>query len=49
MTNFEMYVEIRKKFGIGSAELNKFKKYYEVYRTNPKVMLKIYKIIMKEG
>ena len=49
MTNVEMYMNIYKKYGKDSMELNHFKNCFAVYKNQEKTLVRIYKIIMEKG
>lgn len=48
MTFLEMYLNISKKFGQDSPQMNKFKEYFMQYKDKPHIVRKIYKTIMGE-
>ena len=48
MYNTEMYMNIYKKFGKDSEQLQRFKKYLAIYMNKSHIMERIYKTIMKE-
>ena len=49
MTNVEMYMNIYKKYGKNSMELNHFKNCFAVYKNQEKTLVRIYKIIMEKA
>lgn len=48
MTFLEMYLNISKKFGQDSPQMNKFKEYFMQYKDKPHIVRKIYQSIMGE-
>ena len=48
MTFLEMYLNISKKFGQDSPQMNKFKEYFMQYKDKPHIVRKIYRTIMGE-
>lgn len=44
----DMYMNIMKKYGKKSPQLEKYKMYYHMYREKPHVVERIYHNIMKE-
>lgn len=47
MTYVEMYLNIYDTFGKDSKEIQQYKKFFELYKSNHKIMEKIYKVIIK--
>lgn len=47
MNYTDMYINIIKKYGKKSQQLERFKKVYFLYRNNKKIIIKTYQSIMK--